>query len=85
MIIKALVIDFDGTIATRDLTDMLSELVGKAEESQELERLYQTGQLKGLQGLVKRINFLSGVSVQQIRTALAKDDFLRPGAVELMT
>jgi phosphoserine phosphatase len=83
MIVKTVVIDFDGTIVTRDLTDMLSGLAGKAAESQELDRMFQTGQLKGLQGLVKRINFLSGISVKEISDALEKDDFLREGARDL--
>jgi phosphoserine phosphatase len=83
VVIQALIIDFDGTLVTKDLTDMLSGLVNKTEESRELDHLFHTGKLKGLEGLVRRINFLSGISLEQIREATTKNDYLRVGAREL--
>jgi phosphoserine phosphatase len=83
VVIQALVIDFDGTLVTKDLTDMLAGLVNKKEESRQLDQLFHSGELSGLEGLIQRINFLSGVSLEQIRSSVSKDDFLRAGTREL--
>ncbi|MBP7017988.1 hypothetical protein KBB17_00610 [Candidatus Saccharibacteria bacterium] len=37
---KAVVIDFDGTITTEDMSDLLAKTVGKQVESMELNRQF---------------------------------------------
>jgi HAD superfamily phosphoserine phosphatase-like hydrolase len=81
--IKALVIDFDGTIVTVDSIDMFADLVGKKDESYNLNQQFYQGKLPGLAGLIQRINFLQGLSVSRIRAKVAEDDHLQKGAREL--
>ena len=83
MQIKAIVIDFDGTIVTDDILIILSDLVGKRKESEEINNAFHKNQAKGLGGLVERINFLKGLSVEQIQNVISKDDYLQNGAFEL--
>ena len=83
MQIRALILDFDGTIVTEDISDLLCNLVGKKKESAKLNQLFFEGRLKGLEGLIQRINFLQGLSLDQIREVVSKQDYLRPGAQEL--
>ena len=83
MQIKAIVIDFDGTIVTEDILAVLSDLVGKRKESEEINTAFHKNQAKGLGGLVERINFLKGLSVEQIQSVISKNDYLQNGAFEL--
>ena len=39
MQVKAVLIDFDGTITTKDILDVVLSLAGKAEESAKLKKL----------------------------------------------
>lgn len=64
--IKAILFDFDGTIVNEDLLAVVSEIVGKKEESLQLDRDFWTGARPGLSGLIERINLLSGVTKTQI-------------------
>lgn len=83
MQIRAAIIDFDGTITTQDMSDVLADLVGKRAEGERLNKLFHEGKLDGLSGLVQRINFLKGVSVADLRAIVAQNDYLMPGAIEL--
>ncbi|MCR4327967.1 MAG: HAD family phosphatase [Patescibacteria group bacterium] len=85
MKIKAVVLDFDGTITTADILNMLCDLVGKKEESEKLDTLFREGKVKGLETLVQRINFLKGLSLEQIRAVVSKNDYLQKGALEFFT
>ena len=82
MKIKAILVDFDGTVVTRDILDVVCEIVGKEEESNKiLEEAFQ-GKRDGLESLITRINFLQGVSLEQIDQKLAANNYLMPGAKE---
>jgi HAD superfamily phosphoserine phosphatase-like hydrolase len=83
MIIKAIIIDFDGTIVRADTSDVLAGLVGKQAESEALNQRFHEGKMTGVEGLVQRINFLKGLSIGQMREVVAGQDYLRPGAREL--
>lgn len=80
---KAVLIDFDGTIATKDILDVVCEIVGKEEESHRIMEEAFAGKRDGLESLITRINFLKGVSLDQINQKLAQNDYLMPGAKEL--
>src|SRR3989344_5656790 len=82
MIIKAVIIDFDNTITTTDMSSLYAGLVGKREESERLDRLFLEGKLKGLTSLVERINFLSGLKLDQLTELIKDNDYLRAGAHE---
>src|SRR6185436_571127 len=82
MQIRAIIVDFDGTLVTEDISDILAELAGKRAESEELDKQFREGKLTGLTGLIRRINFLSGMSLETIKAAL-KDEYIRKGAFEL--
>jgi phosphoserine phosphatase len=81
--IKAFLFDFDGTIVTHDLLAVISEIVGKKDESLQLDKDFWTGVRPGLLGLIERINLLKGVTKTQIATKLADNNYLMPGAKEL--
>ncbi|HVQ44344.1 MAG TPA: HAD family phosphatase [Candidatus Saccharimonadia bacterium] len=83
MHIRAAIIDFDKTLTTADMSDLLAETVGKKAESQQLNQLFQNGKLRGLNGLVQRVNFLTGLSIDQLEAFAEQHDCLRPGAVAL--
>jgi phosphoserine phosphatase len=85
MNIQAAIIDFDGTIVTEDISDLLCDLVGKKAESEKLNRLFHEGKLQGLAGLIQRINFLTGLSLEEIQGVVNKNNYLRDGAKELFS
>ena len=80
---KIFLFDFDGTIVTEDILDILCDIVGKKEESRLINYKKNIGKLTGLQPLCDRINFLHGVSYQQIKKKLDEDNYLRKGTIEL--
>ena len=80
MNIKAILIDFDGTVVTKDILDVVCGIVGKEEESKKINEEYHKGIRSGLLPLITRINFLDGVTSQQIQKKLSENDFLMPGA-----
>lgn len=82
--IKALLLDFDGTLVERDMLSEVIDLVGKKEESERIDHEFQTGKLQGLSGLIARINLLKGVSVDQIQSKVREDLALMAGARELI-
>lgn len=83
MSVRAVIIDFDKTITTADTSDILAGVVGKRAESEALNKAFHEGKTEGLTGLVKRINFLKGVSLDDIEKVVEENDHLRAGAVEL--
>lgn len=80
---KIFLFDFDGTIVTEDILDVVCDIVGKKEESRIINEKTHTGELTGLQLLCDRINFLHGVSYEQIKKKLDEESYLRKGTVEL--
>lgn len=80
--IRAVLLDFDGTLVTTDILTGLAELVGKRAESDALDRDFHTGKTKGRESLIQRINLLTGITVRQIEAYLNRYDFLSPGAAE---
>lgn len=76
--------DFDGTLVTKDMLSEVIDLTGKKAESQQLDHDFQTGKLKGLEGLIARINLLKGVTVTQIQDKVKNDLSLMRGSHELL-
>jgi phosphoserine phosphatase len=83
MKVRALLTDFDGTLVTRDILDIVCGIVGKEEESRRLNEEFIAGKREGLPTLMARINFLKGVSLNDIDRRLSVDDFLVKGARQL--
>ncbi len=83
--LKAVILDFDGTLVTHDILDEVCEIVGKKEESQNINKEFHAGIRSGLSPLITRINFLAGVSFSQIEQKLNENPFLMPGAQELLS
>ncbi len=81
--IKAILSDFDGTLVTEDILDVVCGIVGKREESRLLNEKFQSGQITGLTPLITRINFLGGVTETAIEAEVQKNPYLTPGAIEL--
>lgn len=82
--IKAVLIDFDGTLVTRDMLDVACGLVGREDESRRLNEAFWAGEKPGLSALIERINLLKGLSKTKIFAGIAENDFLMPGAEELL-
>ena len=80
---KIFLFDFDGTLVTEDILDVVCDIVGKKEESIELKNKVLYGHVKGYGPLCTRINFLRGVTYQQIKDKLDENNYLRDGVVEL--
>lgn len=83
MNIQVALIDFDYTITTIDTLDLLAKRFNVEAETAELDRLFWEGKLPGLQGLIRRINLLKGLTVSEINDTLGNDDIYRQGAIEL--
>lgn len=56
--IKAVLLDFDGTLVYKDILDVACRIVGKEEESKKINQDYLNGKITGQTSLIKRINFL---------------------------
>lgn len=82
--IKAVLLDFDGTLVNKDILDVICGIVGKEKESEEINQKFHAGTLIGLTPLITRINFLKGVSLSQIYGKLNENSYLAKGANELM-
>src|SRR6266404_5459993 len=80
--IKAVLLDFDGTLVTRDILDILTGLQGKAAEAQseQINRDFHAGKIAGLSPLIARINLLRGLTLKQIDAKLGEGSYLMPGA-----
>jgi HAD superfamily phosphoserine phosphatase-like hydrolase len=83
--IRAALLDFDGTLVTKDILDLLCSAVGKEEESKMINEAFHRGELPGLSALVTRINFLIGMTQSQIDDVLKPNSYLMPGVRELMS
>ncbi len=82
--IKAILLDFDGTLVTRDQLSVLGSLAGKERESEELNQAFHAGRLSGIAALVTRINFLTGLPLNALEEQLRSAEYLMPGAEELL-
>jgi len=80
---KIFLFDFDGTLVTEDILDVVCDIVGKKEESKKINEEVINGRITGLTPLCTRINFLNGVTYRQISEKLNKNNYLRPGVIEL--
>ncbi|MGH7204097.1 MAG: HAD family hydrolase [Candidatus Levyibacteriota bacterium] len=81
--LKAVLLDFDGTLVTKDILDIVCGIVGKEEASEAINRDFHAGKLPGITALITRINFLRGVNLMQITKKLEQDAYLMPGAANL--
>ncbi len=82
--IKAVLLDFDGTLVYKDILDVVCGIVGKEEESDRINKDFHAGKLSGLTPLITRINFLKGVSLSQIQKKLNENAYLVTGAKNLL-
>lgn len=80
---KIFLFDFDGTLVTEDILDVVCDIVGKKEESININKDVINGKVTGLMPLCTRINFLKGVTYNQIKEKLSENNYLRIGVVEL--
>ena len=83
MKLKAFLSDFDGTLVTSDVLDIVCGIVGKEEESKKLNQDFFEGKISGRESLIKRVNLLKGVSIDQISQVFSKKNHLRKGAGKL--
>jgi phosphoserine phosphatase len=82
--IKLALLDFDGTLISQDVLDLLCKINGKEKESKKLDKAFHQGKMKGLDSLIKRINLLAGVTISQVNNLLEQNPHLMPGVNKLM-
>lgn len=82
--IKAVILDFDGTLVSKDILDVICSIVGKEKESAEINENFHSGKIQGIMPLIERINLLQGVWVSQIKQKLDKEAYVMPGAKDLL-
>lgn len=81
---KIFLSDFDGTLVDKDILDVICGINGKYEESLKLNEPVANGtNTEGLLPLKKRIDLLKGITDEQIKTELDKNNYLIYGAKEL--
>lgn len=84
MKIKALLLDFDGTLVTRSMLDYLINRHGKDPENRAIKRSFHTGEKEAIVTLQERVSLLSGLSLVRLQELLNEELFLRTGARELI-
>ncbi len=84
LMIKAILLDFDGTVVNRDILGVVSGLVGKQKDSEAIDKAFHQGKRPGLSGLIERVNLLKGVTIEQIEKTLNKEHYLMPGIDTLL-
>jgi phosphoserine phosphatase len=80
---KIFLSDFDGTIVNEDILDVICEITNHRKDSEKLNEEIISGKKTGLDNLIKRINFLKGVSKEEIYKKLNENNYLVNGAIEL--
>lgn len=80
---KIFLSDFDGTLVNKDILDVLCGITGHEEDSKILNEEFIDGKREGLPTLKQRIDFLHGVTTNQIFEKLLENDYLVDGAIEL--
>jgi phosphoserine phosphatase len=82
--IKAVLLDLDGTLVRADMSEVVAEIAGKKDEVHHNNLNFHKGTTKGLAGLIVSINLIKGITLRQIDKKLAEQDYLMPGARELL-
>lgn len=77
--LRAVLVDFDGTLVTQDILDVVCGIVGKEKESEKINQEFHARKRTGITPLITRINFLRGVTLTQIQHKLQEQDYLNPG------
>ena len=80
---KLFLSDFDGTLVSKDLLDVMCGIVGKEQESMEQQKVAIKEGFKTYNPLMKRINFLKDVTLEQINNKLDENNYLFDGTIEL--
>jgi len=81
--IKAALLDLDGTLVNADMSVTVAEIAGKEEQVHQNNLNFHKGITKGLGGLIASINLFRGITLEQIDRKLNQQDYLMPGAREL--
>lgn len=80
---KIFLSDFDGTLVNKDMLDVLCGITGHEDDSKNLNEEFIQGKREGLPVLKERIDFLKGVTIEQVFMKLDENDYLIEGAIEL--
>ncbi|HUC89305.1 MAG TPA: HAD-IB family phosphatase [Patescibacteria group bacterium] len=82
--IKAVLLDLDGTLVDADMSVVIAKIVDKHQEVSQNNHNFHQGITKGLEGLIASINLFKGISLSQIEERLSGNDCLMPGARALV-
>lgn len=82
-VIRAALLDFDGTVVNEDITRLIAGLNGKCDEAFRLNEEFRSNKRPGFGALIDCINLSIGVTLTQVREMLDKDMHLMPGAHEM--
>ncbi len=82
--IKIFLSDFDGTLVTNDILDIVCGITGKEEASKKISEEFHAGKRHGVENtIIPRINFLRNVTGRQIKNKLDENPYLMEGAADL--
>lgn len=76
--------DFDGTLSTDEMTVLLGEQCGVADEMRAITKQAMNDELDYAESLRRRVSLLDGLDGEAVQAAFEQISF-RPGAVELLT
>jgi len=85
--VKAVLLDFDGTLVRENVLAIACEIAGKREECLRIDNDFHLGKTSGVGPLIDMINLLRGISLNQIERKLRgipQSEYLMPGADELL-
>jgi 2-hydroxy-3-keto-5-methylthiopentenyl-1-phosphate phosphatase len=74
---KIFLSDFDGTFVYEDILDVVCGINNKYEESKKINEGIISGKISGLNYIKQRIDFLEGVTNEQIKELLDKEETRR--------
>jgi HAD superfamily phosphoserine phosphatase-like hydrolase len=80
---KVFIFDFDGTITTKDTTDLILEIPGK-DEIWRIEEKWKNGSITSYQCMKAQAKFLKGITVKEIHECLIRNSRIDPNYSNLL-
>ena len=74
---KLFLFDFDGTITTKDTTDLILEMPGK-DQIWQIEEEWKKGNITSFQCMKKQARFLKGITIKEVQEKLKQQSNVDP-------
>ena len=80
---KVFIFDFDGTITTKDTTDLILDIPGR-DEIWRLEEEWKNGKITSYQCMKEQARFLKGIALEEIHDCLNRNSRIDPNYSKLL-